>query len=282
MQAIVLATKNGAEHLGIADRKGLVKEGMEADLILLDKNPAENIANISLIDKVFRKGNIAYSQKVIQSFEIPDFNYPEGLISAEYVSADGKDSRALSYERLADENVITQTTSHGGEKWAEETFTVDRNLSATKWTYLRPSDNTDITAVRENGTITLNGSFKGKPQDKSLSINEGLWYQMMDLCLPAFSASELDEILFYSIGTGNNMGAMSPGEFGVKKIGTEDVTIDGKTYFCKKLSMVLTMFSWAWTGIYWIDTETGLLVQSGEKKGKNEKIMWQLKKLSFK
>ena len=32
----------------------------------------------------------------------------------------------------------------------------------------------------------------------------------------------------------------------------------------------------------WIDTETGLLVQSGEKKGKNEKIMWQLKKLSFK
>ena len=42
------------------------------------------------------------------------------------------------------------------------------------------------------------------------------------------------------------------------------------------------MFSWAWTGLFWIDTETGLLVQSGEKKGKNEKIMWQLKKLSFK
>ena len=45
MQAIVLATKNGAEHLGIADRKGMVKTGMEADLILLDKNPAEDINN---------------------------------------------------------------------------------------------------------------------------------------------------------------------------------------------------------------------------------------------
>ena len=44
MQAIMLATKNGAEHLGIADRKGQVKVGMEADLILLDKNPAENIS----------------------------------------------------------------------------------------------------------------------------------------------------------------------------------------------------------------------------------------------
>ena len=41
------------------------------------------------------------------------------------------------------------------------------------------------------------------------------------------------------------------------------------------------MFSWAWTGIYWVDKETGMLVQSGEKKGNKEKVMWQLKKLDF-
>ena len=281
MQAIVLATKNGAEHLGIADRKGQVKEGMEADLILLDKNPAENIANISLIDKVFLKGKLVYSQKVIQSFEIPDFTYPEGLTSAEYVSADGKESRTINYSNAENEFVITQTTTHGGEKWSEETFTADRNLSATKWHYLRPSDNTDVTSVRENDTITLTGTFKGKEQDKSFSISEGLWYQMMDMCLPAFAASKLDEILFYSIGTGNNMGAMSLGEFGAKKVGAEDITVNGKTYSCTKLSMVLTMFSWAWTGIYWVDKETGMLVQSGEKKGNKEKVMWQLKKLDF-
>ena len=281
MQAIVLATKNGAEHLGIADRKGLVAEGMEADLILLDKNPAENIANISLIDKVFRKGNIAYSQKVIQSFDIPDFTYPEGLISAEYVKTDGKESRTISYEHFAGEGVITQTTCHNGEKWAEETFTVEPNLSATKWTYLRPSDNTDITAVRDNSAITLKGSFKGKAQDKSLSISEGLWYQMMDMSLPAFAVSKLDEFLFYSIGTGNNMGAMSLGEFGANKVGEEDVTVNGKTYSCVKINMVLTMFSWAWTGVYWYDKETRQLIQSGEKKGNREKIMWQLKNFSF-
>ena len=104
---------------------------------------------------------------------------------------------------------------------------------------------------------------------------------MMDMCLPAFAASKLDEILFYSIGTGNNMGAMSLGEFGAKKVGAEDITVNGKTYSCTKLSMVLTMFSWAWTGIYWVDKETGMLVQSGEKKGNKEKVMWQLKKLDF-
>lgn len=68
MQAIMLATKNGAEHLGIAERKGMVKPGMEADLILLEKNPAENNSNMQFIDKVFLKGKIAYSQKPIKSF----------------------------------------------------------------------------------------------------------------------------------------------------------------------------------------------------------------------
>ena len=88
MQAIMLATKNGAEHLGIADRKGQVKVGMEADLILLDKNPAENISNISSIDRVFRKGEIVYSKKTIQSYDVPDFAFPENLKTAEDFNSD--------------------------------------------------------------------------------------------------------------------------------------------------------------------------------------------------
>lgn len=76
MQAIVLATRNGAEHLGIEKRKGLVKEGMEADLILLEKDPAEDISNIQFIEKVFQKGNLVFSQKAISSYALPDYTYP--------------------------------------------------------------------------------------------------------------------------------------------------------------------------------------------------------------
>ena len=68
MEAIVLATRNSAEHLGVADRKGLVREGMDADLILLEKDPGENISNIQFIDKVFLKGRIVFSQKAISSY----------------------------------------------------------------------------------------------------------------------------------------------------------------------------------------------------------------------
>ena len=100
MQAIMLATKNGAEHLGIADRKGQVKVGMEADLILLDKNPAENISNISSIDRVFRKGEIVYSKKTIQSYDVPDFAFPENLKTAEYFNSDTNESRIVNVERF--------------------------------------------------------------------------------------------------------------------------------------------------------------------------------------
>lgn len=68
--------ENAAEHLGVAQRKGLVEEGMEADLILLEKNPAEDIANIRFVDKVFRKGQIVFSQKAIASYDLPNCAYP--------------------------------------------------------------------------------------------------------------------------------------------------------------------------------------------------------------
>ena len=282
MQAIVLATKNGAEHLGIADRKGLVKIGMEADLILLEKDPAENISNIQFIDRVFLKGKVAYSQSPIQSFDIPDYAYPEGLVSAEYESVDGAQGRKLFFDRYAEEKLITQITYKDGKKLSEEEFYVEPNLSAVKWHYLRPSDNTEINAVRENGTISLKGSFKGKPQGKSFNIGEGLWYQMMDMSLPAFVASGLDEIVYYPIGTGDNRGAMSLGEFAAKRLGSEDVTVNGETYSCVKVSLVLTMFSWAWTGLYWYDVKTGQLVQSGIKKGGKEAVLLKLKKFEYK
>jgi hypothetical protein len=86
--------------------------------------------------------------------------------------------------------------------------------------------------------------------------------------MPAFIASEEKQIVFYSIGTGNNRGAMGLGEFAAEKAGEETITVDGRSYDCVKITLVLTAFSWAWTGFYWYDKKSGQLVQSGEK-GKN-------------
>ena len=61
---------------------------------------------------------------------------------------------------------------------------------------------------------------------------------------------------------------MGLGEFAAEKAGEETVTVDGRSYDCVKITLVLTAFSWAWTGFYWYDKKSGQLVQSGEK-GKN-------------
>lgn len=276
MEALTLAAENAAEHLGISHRKGTVREGKEADLILLVKNPAEAISNLQFIDKVFIKGKIVYSAKVIQSYDIPAFDFEE-IKAVGYISSDNKTERMLNVSDFRENGSVSLITSGEGKQYVKEKLVLDSNLSAKSWHYSRLEDGTELRAERENGVIHMTGTFKGKPQDKRFKIGEGLWYQMMDLSMPAFIASDIKEILFYSIGTGNNRGAMGLGEFAAKKVGEEEIEVDGEKYGCVKINFVLTMFSWAWTGVYWYDKDTNMLVQSGEKKGNAVNILYRLK-----
>ncbi len=278
MEAIVLATKNGAEHLGIADRKGTVEVGKEADLILLNKNPLEDISYTQFIDKVFLKGKIVYSAMEIQSYEMPEYSFPEDRKTITYFSSDGKTERELHTDKFASDGILTNITRTDGVQTVSEEFALNGGLSVNEWKISRPADNTELHAVRENGVIHLQGTFKGKPQDKRLNIGDGLWYQLMDEGMCAFIKSEHDEILFYSIGTGDNRGAMGLGEFAAKKLGEETVEVNGRSCDCIKISFVLTAFSWAWTGFYWYDKSSGILIQSGEKKGNDVVIRSRIKK----
>ena len=56
VEAIQIATKNGADFLGIGDRVGTVDAGKQADLIVIDGNPATDISDINKAEFVFRKG----------------------------------------------------------------------------------------------------------------------------------------------------------------------------------------------------------------------------------
>jgi imidazolonepropionase-like amidohydrolase len=56
VEAIRIATKNGADFLGIADRVGTVSGGKQADLIIVNGDPATKISDIEKVEFVFRKG----------------------------------------------------------------------------------------------------------------------------------------------------------------------------------------------------------------------------------
>ena len=65
-----------------------------------------------------------------------------------------------------------------------------------------------------------------------------------------------------------------------EKAGEETITVNGSTYDCVKISLVLTAFSWAWTGYYWYDKKSGQLVQTGEKGKNAEKACYYLAEIT--
>jgi imidazolonepropionase-like amidohydrolase len=58
MEALVAATRTGAEVIGVADRLGTVEPGKLADLLILSANPLSDIENIRRIEKIVRNGHV--------------------------------------------------------------------------------------------------------------------------------------------------------------------------------------------------------------------------------
>lgn len=55
-EAIHIATENGAKWLGIDQRVGTIAPGKDADLVVVDGNPAKNIEDVEKVDTVFKDG----------------------------------------------------------------------------------------------------------------------------------------------------------------------------------------------------------------------------------
>lgn len=56
--ALCAATKNPAEHMGILNQKGRIAEQLDADLIVLEANPLEDVGNVRKIRYVLQGTNI--------------------------------------------------------------------------------------------------------------------------------------------------------------------------------------------------------------------------------
>ncbi len=56
VEAIQIATQNGAKYLGLSDRLGTIEPGKQADLVVINGNPAQSIADIRHVELVFKQG----------------------------------------------------------------------------------------------------------------------------------------------------------------------------------------------------------------------------------
>jgi enamidase len=67
LEAIKVGTINGATYLGRADRVGSIAVGKQADLVVVDGNPAAQIADVRKVTLVFKDGVGYDSAKLIAS-----------------------------------------------------------------------------------------------------------------------------------------------------------------------------------------------------------------------
>ena len=67
LEAIKVGTLNGATYLGRADRVGSIAAGKQADLVVVDGNPAAQIADVRKVTLVFKDGVGYDSAKLIAS-----------------------------------------------------------------------------------------------------------------------------------------------------------------------------------------------------------------------
>ena len=67
VEAIQIATSNGARYMGKQDSIGSIAQGKNADLVVVKGNPAEKIADIEQVEIVFKDGVGYDSEKLIES-----------------------------------------------------------------------------------------------------------------------------------------------------------------------------------------------------------------------
>jgi enamidase len=67
LEAIQIVTLNGAKYLGREARIGSIAAGKQADLVVLNGNPAASIADIRNVETVFKQGVGFDPQKLVES-----------------------------------------------------------------------------------------------------------------------------------------------------------------------------------------------------------------------
>ncbi len=78
-EVLKIATHNGALALGILDRTGTIEAGKQADFLLLEANPLEDIQHTRAISLIFKDGT-AYKPKTLLSADKHDRSHQEWQI----------------------------------------------------------------------------------------------------------------------------------------------------------------------------------------------------------
>ena len=94
--AIKCGTVNAARHLGIENKKGKLKPGMDSDIVFYSKNPFEDIKNSICVETVVQGINV-YDKKKLEELKLTSKNRPDDEIVSTYKDDDEEASAGRDY-----------------------------------------------------------------------------------------------------------------------------------------------------------------------------------------
>ena len=200
------------------------------------------------------------SEKLITPILIIGFGLIAAPLSAQqylYVGLFGEHTYGIKVNKQhkADKPILTLEEE---KRYSEHTFHPE--LGTEKWVLRDEKEHHDFTAQRVGNQIKIWGIFQGEPVEKTVDIDERLWYNKLDHGLSAFAASDQLELSFWVLKLVSDL---DPLKMQAKKTGTESLTIDGKTYDAVKVKLTIDniMLSKLWSAELWYRTSDGLFLR---------------------
>lgn len=98
---------------------------------------------------------------------------------------------------------------------------MDSLRSVLEWERKDPADGTDIRAIRQGSKVTVTGTLKGKPYEKTHDFGTQVWYQLQEASYEELYRSGRGKGSFWTI----DRKSLKASEFKVEKIEEENILI---------------------------------------------------------
>lgn len=157
--------------------------------------------------------------------------------------------------RLEREEDLKLITLLGKER---DVTRMNNDFSTQSWVINDPSTTTNMTVLRNNNELIMNGIFKGEKVERSIKVDSSPWYQALSLSLRQFVDQNRNHIQFWSIRPDN----LDVHHLQVNREAEETRTIEGTLTEVIKLKIQLTGLKSAfWSCHYWLRKSDGLFVR---------------------
>ena len=133
-------------------------------------------------------------------------------------------------------------------------------MGTRQWELRDDKADHNFVAKRTDNTIYIKGNFHGKPVEKTVKIDEDVWYNKLDHGLSAFAVSDQQELSFWVLKL---LSDMDPIKMTAEKEGTERLRMGERTYDAVKVKLTLNHFilSKLWSARCWYRASDGLFLR---------------------